>query len=537
MTHLTRLLLTVLLGFLPLTAQERLTFLGVALDLETRNADRKLLDHLARTAGLQYAQEDLEYEAVLKQLSLARSGGPLLLARATPYVCVAAELLGADIEVLGTYVSSATRKTTYRSHFVVSKKAFPVAPDLPTLYAHLRARRARFIYHSPFSTSSFFLPSLYFRAEKLFHMPENTESLSALDCVRIEGNSSSRLVEMVAGGEADVAAVWDGTRTKALTQSHGGAVHFVPMPTELPNDLLVCSRHLDPKVKDALKASLRAMAPDHISTGDFLTWRVFEEQTEARKALADLRWQARQRTTPVTVEVRMAKGTEGTPGTPRLLEAARQAVRLAATELVPFDPDYHEHVDYTWTLRPMHDGALEMSSQVPGFDMPPQIFRISYRAAEDLTQRLIALVHGRLHRIRTVWPYSSRPPLVIRDTAFTVPVGAQVKVHRVTWLDPERDKFRAGPVFKVRVAQSDYFRYELDLEDIKAGSPGTYDLNPLGNESFRVLLCNPAQERPLFRWLTLALVGLLAGAAGVALWALRKGEDKAASGLRSQGGP
>ena len=114
--------------------------------------------------------------SVIKRLSHSRSGESLFLARTTPYVCVASELLGADIEVLGTYLSAATNRTTYHSYFVVSKKQFPAAPDLPALYNRLRQKRARFVYHSPFSTSSFFLPSLYFRAQKLFHMRVNRSS-------------------------------------------------------------------------------------------------------------------------------------------------------------------------------------------------------------------------------------------------------------------------------------------------------------------------------------------------------------------------
>jgi ABC-type phosphate/phosphonate transport system substrate-binding protein len=511
-------LLGVLLA-LPCAAQERLAFIGVALDLETRQADRKLQDLLARRAQVAFAPEELEYEAVIKRLTRAGGDAPFL-ARATPYVCVASEMLGADLEVLGTYASATTQRTTYRSYFVVSRKAFPSPPDLPSLYAHLRTKRARFVYHSPFSTSSFFLPSLYFRAQKLFHMPENTESLWAMDCVRVPGNSSSRLVELVASGEADLAAVWDGTRAKLASTAAGAAVHFIPMPAELPNDLLVCSRSLDARTKDALRAALRELGPDGIATGDFRTWGIFEDQAEARKALAELRWQAREAAAPVTVEIRMRKGREGHAGAPALLESVRQSVRLSATELVPYDRDFHEHVDYAWTLEPVHDGALVLRSAVPGFEEAEQVFRISFRSHDDLTRRIIALVHARLHRIRSVWPYSGQPPIIIRDTAYAVPEGHVVKVQRITWLDPERDKFRAGPVFKARIDRSDYYRYELNGDDLRAGGGDSAILNPLGNESLRVLLAMPPRERWLFRGLTLAMVALLAAAAVASAWAL-----------------
>lgn len=519
----------------PAFGQERLAFIGVALDLETRQADKKLQDYLARNAQVGFAPEELEYEAVLKRLTRSGPGEPLFLARATPYVCVASEMLGADLEVLGTYVSAATNRTTYRSYFVVSRKQFPTAPDLPALYAHLRKRRARFVYHSPFSTSSFFLPSLYFRAQKLFDMRENTETLWAMDCVRIPENSSSRLVELVASGEADIAAVWDGTRNKLAGTPFGTAVHFIPMPMDLPNDLLVCSRALDPKVKDALRAAIRKMGPDEIASGDFRTWGIFEDLAEARKALADLRWQARELVAPVTVEVRMRKGSERLPSAPALLESVRQSVRLSATELVPYDRDFHEHVDYAWTLEPVHDGALVLRSAVPGFDEEEQVFRISFRSTDDLTQRVISLVHSRLHRIRSVWPYSAQPPIVIRDTAFSVPEGQLVKVQRITWLDPERDKFRAGPVFKARIDRSDYYRYELNGEDIKGGGGNAGALNPLGNESYRVLLANPPRERWLFRALTVAMVALLAAAALAAILAPGRERTPQAGGSGGSG--
>jgi hypothetical protein len=308
---------------------------------------------------------------------------------------------------------------------------------------------------------------------------------------------------------------------------------------DLPNDLLVCSRALDPKVKDALRAAIRKMGPDEIAAGDFRTWGIFEDLAEARKALAELRWQARELAAPVTVEIRLRKGSEGLPSAPALLEAVRQSVRLASTELVPYDRDFHEHVDYTWTLEPVHDGAVVLRSAVPGFDEAEQVFRISFRSGDDLTRRIISLVHSRLHRLRAVWPYSSHPPIVIRDTAFSVPEGQVVKVQRITWLDPERDKFRTGPVFKARIERSDYYRYELNGDDIKAGGGSAEALNPLSNESYRVLLANPPRERWLFRALTLAMLVLLAGAAlAAALAHLRRrpGAPSRSDGTAPSGG-
>ena len=48
------------LGVLPSAAEERLTFIGVALDLETRQADKKLEDYLEARAEVRFAPEELE---------------------------------------------------------------------------------------------------------------------------------------------------------------------------------------------------------------------------------------------------------------------------------------------------------------------------------------------------------------------------------------------------------------------------------------------------------------------------------------------
>jgi hypothetical protein len=193
----------------PVTAQERVTFIGVALDIETREADRKLQDYLERKTAIRFAPEELEYGRVIDRLAHWRAQDGPFVARATPYVYVVAEMLGADFEVLGTYVSAATGGRTYSSYLVVNRSAFATPPSLTDVVDWLSARptRARFIYHNAFSTSSFFLPSLYFRSRRIYHMPERTESLVAIASERIPENSSTKLVELVARGEADLAAV------------------------------------------------------------------------------------------------------------------------------------------------------------------------------------------------------------------------------------------------------------------------------------------------------------------------------------------
>ena len=50
-------------------------------------------------------------------------------------------------------------------------------------------------------------------------------------------------------------------------------MYFIPLPTLIPNDLLVCSGDVDADVKARLRAAIGTMQPDTINTGDFLTWQ------------------------------------------------------------------------------------------------------------------------------------------------------------------------------------------------------------------------------------------------------------------------
>ncbi len=509
----------------PLAAQDRLSFLGVALDQATRDADRRLQDYLYRTADVGFAPEDLEYARVINRLSHWRPEEGPYLARTTPFVYVAAEMLGAELELLATYVSEATGRRTYHSYLVVRRDDFPQPPAPEEIVRWLAGgRRARFVYHSEFSTSSFFLPSLFFKSHRVYHMPESTGSLVAIASRRIDESSSSRLVEEVARGEADLAAVWDGTIDKFLgagaderRRELGRRVHFVRLPTALPNDLLVCSASLDDEVKRRLRDAIGLMGEREIGIGDFRTWHRIREAADARAALAELRWLARQRPAPITVEVRAAAATAaGRPAAPLLAEAARQAVRLSGSELVVYDEDFHEHVDFVWTLEPIHDGAVVLTSAIPGSEVADQTFRLSFADGEDLARRLVDVVRTRLHRIRYAWPHGGDPLIVLRDLADPVADGDRVRVQRIRWIDPERNHFRAGPLFDAAVRNADLYRYELEPEDpLAAGETAT---DALSNVSYRVLLLRAARERPIFRVLTVAWVLLLAvaGAAAVA---------------------
>jgi ABC-type phosphate/phosphonate transport system substrate-binding protein len=510
------------------TADDRVAFIGVALDTETREADRRLQASLERRAGLSFAPEELEYGQVIERLATWNRSEGVFLARTTPYVQVVSEMLGADMEILATYISDATGTTTYNSYLVARREDLPPNPtpaDVVTLITGSE-RRLRFVHHSLFSTSSFFLPSLEFRANDIFHMNEPTESLAAIDVAQIPQNSSSALVRAVARGEADLAAVWDGTRTRFTSGDAspadlalGREVVFVKLPSAIPNDLLVCSRWAPAELKDRVRAAIREMPADEIAVGDFRQWRDIIDAPEARNALAHLRWLAREQAEPVTVDVRSAGGDRAATG--EMLQSAIHAVRLSGMEFVLYDEDFHEHIDYVWTIDRIHDGAARLRSSIPGTDIEDQVFPISFRDAQDLTERIVTFMQGRLHRIRSIWPFSGRQPIIIRDTTLALPPGDEVPVQRITWLDPERNSFRAGPVFWAQVRASSPYVHELEADDFRRAGENGVELDPLSNVSFRVYQLRTVPPNTLHRIATGVLVALLVLAAAAALWTLR----------------
>ena len=509
-------------------ANERVTFVGVALDQETREADRRLQDYLQRSADIRFAPEELEYGQVIERLASWDPAGGVVVARTTPYVQVVSEMLGAELEILATYVSEATGKTTYHSYYVARKEDLPPNPRPADVisFAADAPDRVRFTYHSLFSTSSFFLPSLHFRANGVFHMEESTESLVAIQVTRANTNSSSNLVRAVARGEADLAAVWDGTRARFADGATGEdddvgrAVAFVRLPSAIPNDLLVCSRSAPAEFKEGIRSAIRSMPAAEIAVGDFARWVEIGDASEARAALAHLRWLAREQVAPVTVDVRQGSGSRS--GTAIMADAARHAVRLSATEFILFDEDFHEHIDTVWTLDEIHDGAARLTASLPGTGIDDQVFPISFRDPQDLTGRIVAIAQGRLHRIRYVWPYSGGQPIVIRDTTLSMPPGTQAPVQRITWLDPARNSFRAGPIFNVTVRASSLFVHELDAEDFRRSGGVADDFDPMSNVSYRVHQLRVTTSNTWFRVATGALVGLLMLAAIAASRALRR---------------
>jgi len=509
----------------PARAQTPLTFVAVSLDANTRRADRALQRYLETTADVRFVSELAnEYGTVIDRLSTWKPDQEFYVARVTPYALVAAELLGADLQVLATYVSRATGSTTYGSYFVVPRQMFPYARDLANVPRFLRetTKPRSFAYHNEFSTSSYFLPALYFRQNGVYDMASSTEQATAIHAQQLGTGtqSSAELVRAVARGDADLAAVWSATKaafegTDSLEARYGSKVYFIPLPTVLPNDLLVAPSSLDSATVARIRQAIAGMGADEIDEGDFLTWRDLSDEAVARGALANLRSLAREPPAPAIVEVRRAPGSASAIPD-EYLQAARQAIRLAGSEMVNFDPDFHAQQDYVWTLEPLHDGALVLRSRVVGSDIADQAFPLSFRDTEDLTRRIGEVLRTRLHRIRYVWPYRKSPPTVLRDVDFTLPVGSAVRVRAITWLDLRRNSYLQGQEFGAVVAHSDFYKFELSPDFVDANDRAAFGFSPMSDLSYRVVLPRTAHERPMFRVLTVALVVLLlsAGVAG-----------------------
>ncbi len=503
-------------------AQERLDFVTVTLDEETREADEKLMRYLEEEVGLEFSRREYEYGTVINRLAdwdLEDNGE--FLARTTPYVYVASEMLGAEFEILATYRSVTTKNTTYQSYFVVNRDDFPEKPKLDEIVAHIEARSrtsdgpVRFRFHNKFSTSSYFLPSFFFRDRNVFHMERRSGTLLPIRCEK-SGESSSDLVRMVAGKECDLAAVWDGTKSKFDGSADPGQrVHFVELPTLIPNDLLVCSATLAAEKRQKILDAIGQMEDDFISTGDFLTWVKIGKAREARNALSRLRWLATGRRTDVTVSI--DNSTEA-PVPREQLEAAEQAARLSGSELVLHDNYFHERRDYKWTLERIHDGAIILTSSIEESELPKQKFHISFEDAQDLTKRIGNLIHSRMHRIRYLWPYKKDHPTVIRDVDYAVDRGAEIEVQTITWRDPQRNDFAIGNIYEAKVVEADFHKFELEFSGWDKVS-----IDPMSNVSYRVILARSSPQQGIFVFLTVVFVALLGVAVvGLAIDLLRK---------------
>ncbi len=496
---------------------DHVTFLGVALDPETQEADSRLREFIRGQQAIHFETRDQEYGAAIHTLVDwdENEQGPII-ARVTPYVYVAAEMLGAELDILATYLSKKTGEVTYHSYLVTRKENFDgVDLDGFVKTLHERQNPARFIYHNKFSTSSYFLPSLYFARHDIFSVPRSTSNDNKFITIHAErptdASGSSSLVRKVKEGQADFAAVWDGTKAKFDTDPD---LHLLKLPQTLPNDLLVVSRNSSQEFKDALRQSINKLKPSDINFGDFKTWQDFNKTAEARRALASLRWLAKVPPNPVPIKIRKPHA-EGETIDPRYLVAARQAVRLSGTEFILYDEDFHKQFDVLWTLHQTHDDSLIITSEFVDSDLPPQEFHISFKRndLESLVSRIGSEITNRMHRIRYIWPFDDEAPRVLRDVKFSIPEGTSMKGMKITWSDQSSNAYISGKPFDVSVAESGFHSFRLEGDGFSKDSENHFSFDPMGNSAYRIFLVRPKPGGRLLKVVTLAMIGLFALAA------------------------
>jgi hypothetical protein len=552
----------VLAAFLPAVAaaQQRVAFISIKQGTETADADDELRSKLEeKLRGVRLTASAEEYGEAIRKLAAWNEdrSGQAYVARVTPYVYVAAEMLGADFEILGTYVSRLRGgSATYRAHFVVNRAAIHAClgehagpPDLADLVAFLGARGnrrcactdanrecgpARFVYHDRFSTSSYFLPALFFRRHGIFSMTESTQTLVAIASQALpkERARAAELVEEVADGGADFAAVWDHTKAAFQQTANGQQVYFIQLETVLPNDLLVCPRSLRDADDEgrALRARLRELFPEvgtappiEIGKGDFSHWTSYRADT--RKALEGLRALAAEQRRPLTVNIASAAGAAAVPES--YLRAARSAVRLSGGEFVAYEYGYHRAEDYAWTLGKVRHGHVTLRSEIPAFDLVQEI-PISFQPARsgeevELSARLANVLASRLHRIRHVWPYQDDQPLVIRDVPLALEWEPTVLVQKITWSDPLQNGYANGTRGSV-TAKPDLCKFSLDAQQF-GDAMGGVALDPMSPVAYRVVLLRDEEPRWMFVAFDVGFVLFLAlavGATVVAVWRTRR---------------
>jgi ABC-type phosphate/phosphonate transport system substrate-binding protein len=508
----TFLLCVVLWTTLCQAEQPVIPFIGVSLSDETTAADTKLITLLGSQMNVRFnTKEEESYGLAIRTLAdWKQSNGPYL-ARMTPYAYVAAELLGAKFEVLATYRSRATGASTYHSYFVVNRKDFSdhKNPKLGDLLDFVNGRPSpvKFVFHDKFSTSSYFLPARFFHNERLF-------SGVKINAAKLDHMTSSGLVNEIAQNPGEIAAVWDGAKQDYETSAgNNSGVYFIQLETDLPNDLLVCSSWMKKEdketISEAIKSGLR------IDVGDFDAWEDINSAPEAKQALGELLRLASEHASPVTVRL-MPNGEVPEEA----MEAVRQGVRLSGTEFVLHDDFYaadpHAHIDSTWTVKVIHDGAILLRTQMEDAKLDFQEFQISFLDQFDLTKRVIGLIHGRMDRIRYVWPYDDEHPMILRDVDFSIPKGSIIRVQKIAWTDPARNRFTLGEDYSFEVVEADPFKFRIKPPD----TAGQLILDPMSNIAYRAILERPSIEEPILLKLTIGLVGLFllaAVAAGIDL--------------------
>ena len=510
-------------------------FLSVASDTDTKRADQKLLDYLRNKALVTFEKQEMGYGPAIKTLVDwdSEKQGPLL-ARVTPYAFVVAEMLGADMEIVGTYLNKNANSITNDSYFVVHKEfGYEKTEALKDFVRHLdnqetqtkdfiqileqRETPARFVYHSKFSTSSHFLPSLFFKQQgifSLFAQPKGKQKFITIHSLAPDGiGTSSELIPIIKSRQADFAAIRGGVKNKFDTDTD---LKFIKLPYSTPNDLLVMVKPFNKRIKqikNQILETIRRMEATDINEGDILKWEDFNASPKARKSLANLRHLAKTTPHPVVVNIRKSQ-KENSGIDEKHLEAARQAVRFSGTEMILFDEDYHSAFDILWTLETQHDRSILLTSTIMDSGLT-QEFSVSYRIGdmESLASRISWVIDHKMHRIRYVWPFDDETARVLRDVDFQIPVGQQLKVQKITWSDFNTNEYTVDTPFNVDVTQSDFYSFELKGKGFPQKEDGKLGFEPLGNVAYRVFLERIPNAGDNYKLTTKILLGLFGLAA------------------------
>jgi hypothetical protein len=512
-----------------------LQFLSVASDTDTKQADQKLLDYLRHKVPVTFEKQEMSYESAINTLVDwdPEKQGPLL-ARVTPYAFVVAEMLGADMEIVGTYLNKKSNSVTNDSYFVVHKEfGYEKTEALKDFARHLdnqkaqikdfikilkqRETPARFVYHNKFSTSSHFLPSLYFKKRgifSLFTQPKGKQKFITIHSLAPDGIATpSELIPIIKSRQADFAAIRESVKNRFDTDAD---LKFIKLPYSTPNDFLVMIKPFNKRIKqikDQILETIQRMEASDINEGDILKWEDFNASPKARKALAKLRYMAKTTPHPVVINIRKSQ-KENSGIDEKHLEAVRQAVRFSGTEMILFDEDYHSAFDVLWTLETRHDHSILLTSTIMDSGLT-QEFSVSYRIGdmESLASRISWVIDHKMHRIRYIWPFDDETARVLRDVDLQIPVGQQLKVQKITWSDFNTNEYTVDTPFDVEVTQSDFHSFRLKGKGFPQKEDGKFGFEPLGNVAYRVFLERTPNAGDTYKMTTKILIGLFGLAA------------------------
>ena len=380
-----------------------------------------------------------------------------------------------------------------------------------------RETPARFVYHNKFSTSSHFLPSLYFKRRSIFSLftqPKGKQKFITIHSLAPDGIATpSELIPLIKNKRADFAAIRESVKNRFDTDAD---LKFIKLPYSTPNDFLVMVKPFNKRIKqikDQILETVQRMEATDINEGDILKWEDFNASPKARKALAKLRYMAKTTPHPVVVNIRKSQ-KENSGIDEKHLEATRQAVRFSGTEMVLFDEDYHSAFDVLWTLETRHDDSILLTSTIMDSGLT-QEFSVSYRIGdmESLASRISWVIDHKMHRIRYIWPFDDETARVLRDVDFQIPVGQQLKVQKITWSDFNTNEYTVDTPFDVEVTQSDFHSFQLKGKGFPLKEDGKFGFEPLGNVAYRVFLERTLNAGDTYKMTTKILIGLFGLAA------------------------